>query len=451
MSVRYLLITLILIFTACGGGSSSVNKEVQELDSNRSIQKISKTVTIYVHGYRKVGDNEQATYGARKNGSVIAKMVDITGLPTVDAYDKENFSTLLTDIYYYGDVPPNYYTAKDLEDIEEVTHKYGGGIPRYATILAKYSKYILDETGAEKVNIISVSMGSLVTRWMIEKNLEGLSENKKIERWMSIEGVIRGNYAVSQNGLLSVAESLGLFDNSIDTQHMHYDWIKENLTPNPDVMQSLYYRDILVGQISSTKSGEALDRLLSLNRDSQPNDGYQLVKDTYFATVENYSQIPSHTLFYTDHEEIKEKEGAYAVMATFLESKKRVRVTLIDATLNSISNRNTKVAFESYVFSNQVKEKWGITDAIDERVYNSGMLTRYTYNESGETRTFTQPIFDDFVLSDESELDIRMRGYKIESSTNSLGDIVRNIPLKNGVYELSGEEWSAHLKVEVLE
>ena len=93
-------------------------------------------------------------------------------------------------------------------------------------------------------------MGSLVTRWLIEKNLENLSSDKKIEKWISVEGVVRGNYALSQVSSSSIMNLF--FTNSPETEHMKYNWIKENLNSSPNEMNSPYYDDILVGQIILT-------------------------------------------------------------------------------------------------------------------------------------------------------------------------------------------------------
>jgi hypothetical protein len=73
-------------------------------------------------------------------------------------------------------------------------------------------------------------------------------------------------------------------------------------------------------------------------------------------------------------------------------------------------------------------------------------------------------LFDSFVLSDETELEIRVEGYEIDRSTlyniqetnkiskkESLGEGKTVVPLKNGEYDISAQDWSGRLKVEVLE
>ncbi len=64
--------------------------------------------------------------------------------------------------------------------------------------MAKYTKYVLEQTGAEKATIVSASMGSLITRYVIENNVENLASEKKIGSWITMEGVVQGNYVASK-------------------------------------------------------------------------------------------------------------------------------------------------------------------------------------------------------------------------------------------------------------
>jgi hypothetical protein len=120
-------------------------------------------------------------------------------------------------------------------------------------------------------------MGSLVTRWVIEKDLENLASNKKIKSWLSIEGVIRGNHLASKDGLMSI---VNIFQKQpIDTKHMTYDWINQNLGTEATNQN---YNDIELGFISSTNSKEYK---------LKPNDGVQLVEDTIFSKTPNHDPI----------------------------------------------------------------------------------------------------------------------------------------------------------------
>jgi len=497
-----MLLTLtFVLFTACGSNKNtdnSIQSEVKALDGNTSheednnssnettileqnstnenntteIKKSSKVVTIYVHGYRKTGYKNDQTYGNLYHNTFKRELIKFTGADTFDDYNKETFKHIVSAVDFYGKEAPNYYSQQDAEDVEAITKKYGGGIPRYALIVAKFAKFILKRTEAEKVNIVSVSMGSLVTRWMIEKDVEGLASDEKIAKWMTVEGVIRGNYAlsnVSNDSLLNL-----FFENSPDTDHMKYKWIEKNLAPQRHILKSPSYKNILVGQISLTdgsKNNSLLKYILPFYGGFQPNDGFQLLKDTYFESVDKGNkQVLSHTLIHHDHVDIKHSYGVFATISSFLEEKKRVRITLVDATVNDIheeitsSNVGSEIIFESYIFSPEAKKEWDLEKAIDERVYESGALKIYNYSANGQTYALNQILFDNFVLSTESKLNIKLKGYEIDSSKlyhikevnreskiESLGEGEKTVELKNGVYEVDGVDWSGHVKVEVID
>lgn len=504
MIYRYIVLTLfVLVFSACGGdhkqskSKDNVNLEntVAELNStievenvenimtestelNTSFKPSTKTITLYIHGYRQEGFKKDGDYGRGWYNTFYDNLKEFTQLPSIDYedikdFDKKNFYNFLTSVDYYGQTMPSYYSQKDSDEVEAMSKKYNdGGVPRYALIVAKYIKYLLEETEAEKVNLISVSMGSFVTRWMIEKDLENLSSEKRIDKWISVEGVIRGNYALSQvsdNSIMNL-----FFTHSPETEQMKYQWIEENLNPNPNEMNSPYYNDILVGQISltdGTRENSLLKYILPLYGGFQPNDGFQLLKDTYFDSVKNSIQTPSHIILHGDHVDIKKNKGAFANISSFLKAKKRVRITLTNTTITDIHenissrNKGSEIVFESQIFSPKATEKWNIEESIDERVYDSGALKIYNYNEEGLTYTLNQTLFDSFVLNDEKELEIRIEGYEIDrasslyninetnrvSKKESLGEAKETIPLKNGEYNISAQDWSGKIKIEVLE
>jgi hypothetical protein len=474
---KTLLLSFLLIFTACGDDSKNSDLDTKstlsQQDTNTTdtqteqdivLPKIAKTITIYVHGYSKSGYNRQGVYGNINEDEVINNLVAFTDLPTMQTYD-ENSTNILAVTPYYGNQAPEYYTQQDLEDIEAVTKTYGGGIPRYATIIAKFAKHVMDESGAEHLNIVSASMGSLVTRWLIEKDIEQLASQKKIKKWLSIEGVIRGNYAASNSILMGFVDPIE--KQHIDTKHMDYSWIENNLEGKSATHDN--YKYIQMGFISSTHDKDgALDTLLTVNGQLQPNDGVQLLKDTKFQTTPNHT--PSFTHFYQDHLGIKDDKGAWAEVATFLSSKKRVKITLLSAQasnlhehINKYLNKNAEIVFESEVKSSKVYEHFGIDEAISERIVEGGALNLIKYKNENESKTVGQVIFNDFVLEDENELNVKITGYELDkyaiygvrepsfdSSKSSLGTIELDIPLENAIIEVFGKDWSGVVKVEVL-
>jgi len=455
---------LTLLFTACGGDNSSVNStktlslyeqnstKIDNIEQNNTVLiqdknntdknistpvpiiKPTKTVTIYIHGYSKDGYNRSGVYGDINQDTVVDNLSYLTNLPTIENFD-ENSTHILAVATYYGDQAPAYYTQKDLDDIDNITKIYGGGIPRYATIMAKFAKHVLDITKADNLNIVSASMGSLVTRWLIEKDVENLATQKKIKRWLSIEGVIRGNYAASNDILMDMIDPI--MKQHIDTKHMDYDWINSHLdgtgATNPN------YKDIKMGFMSSTHDKDgALDTFLTINGQLQPNDGVQLLRDTYFSETPNHT--PTYTRYYQDHLGIKDDKGAWAQAATFLTSKRRVKITLLDAEISNLHehinkyfNKRAEIVFQSEVFSPKIYETFGVDDAISERMVAGGALNLIKYKRKNETKIVNQTIFNDYVLDDES-----------------LGTVELNIPLENSTFKVIGKDWSGTVKVEVL-
>ena len=475
MKNRFLLLIIssILILTACGQNGSGdaeneIINEVKELNLDSSFKRSNKTVTIYVHGYKKGGYKFKNHYGENNMSSFAYQLSEFSKIPTMDTYNRDSFTDIITSVEYYGEKEPSYYTPQDVTDINEVTDQYSGGVPRYALIVAKFAKHMMKETGAKKVNIVSVSMGSLITRWMIEKNLENLASEKKIEKWMTAEGVVRGNYGVTKIdniGIKWIKDYIeSFFEDSAETEHMKYSWIEDNLTPDREVMSSPYYGDILVGQISLTDSEkqQAGLKYILIEEGFQPNDGYQLLKDTYFKTIEYSIQTPSHTLIHTDHIGIEESNATYATITAFLEAKKRVRITLTDVTVSDVHesispvNKHSEIVFSSSVYSSKAGE------TINQRVYDGGTLNVYSFKEN-ETKSINQVIFDDFVYSDEDELRIKLKGYEIDRSTkydvvelqtdkkDSLGEVIKGVELRDGAsFSFSAGDWVGVLEVRVL-
>ncbi len=424
-----------------------------------------KTVTVYVHGYDDKGVTYQSVYGYDAYDPMLDNFVKLTGFDTLKTYNPKNFSNIIAITPYYGTQAPDYYTPEDIQDIKDITSQYGGGIPRYALIVAKYAKHVMALTGADHVNFIGASLGALVSRWIIEKDVEHLASEKKILRWMSIEGVIRGNKMASKSNLVSFINTIQ--EQPIDVKQMDYAWIEKNLHSPRYSADSPYYGNILISQLTSTKAADPFGWLMP----ATPNDGYQAVEDTYFKSFSPsalfHNQQPSHTYFHQTHLGIKKDLGAWANIATFFLPHKRIKITLIDATVDDIHehtnyfNKRAEIVFSSEIFSPLVKEKWGIEDAISEQTYESGRLPIRRYKRNHEKQLMNQIIYDDYILENEQTLTINLAGYEIDNSVkyhvhdgigkkSYLGNTQIDIPIKDGTYAIQAKDWSGHIKVEML-
>ena len=252
---------------------------------------------------------------------------------------------------------------------------------------------------------------------------------------------------------------------------MRYDWIEKYLTKKRASLSSPYYRDILIGQISLTDGGEKdslLKYTLPFYGGFQPNDGFQLLRDTYFGIIGETIQAPSLVLIHEEHIEIKHSYKAFANIASFIEAKQRVRITLDRTTVTNIhesissSNRGSEIVFASTIDSPKAYLRWD-NSTLDERLYESGALTIYNYPKDGSSFSLNQILFDGFVLKEESVLEVTVEGFEIDrsriyniseinkvSTKESLGKATQTVPLKEGNYTITGKDWSGELKVEVL-
>jgi len=477
--LKYFMLSIALIsMMACSGGSDSKDSVVTPppppvdtppADTPPPVEE-DRSITIYLHGFSQTGYKRSGIYGANEVINADPELAKLVGFSTnyqgADTNFKEN---VIVSTSYYGDQPPEYYSQKDIEDIDAITAQYGGGIPRYAMIVAKYARHIISESGATKINFMSVSMGSLVSRWIIEQNVENLAFEKRIGKWLSVEGVVAGNYAASDPVLVRIANLYE--EQSPEVEHMSYSWIESNLGSRR-VTSSLYYGDIQVGFESSTDDNDmerVLTKYLLLKGRYIPNDGYQLVEDTLFSISDqlNYfnSLTPIRSYFHETHTGLKDNSAAWAQSALFFSSKRRVKVTLTHARVDDIHEEDSlqpaEIVFASSVKSPQLAEVSHITQAVDRRDIDGGALTIQTYHNNGENIILNQTVFDGFVRTDEIALTITIDGYEIdnsikynikESSQNQIEDIggvLFNIPLQNGTHPVVAKDWSGEVRVEI--
>jgi len=474
-SLKYLMVSIALILlTACGSNSHSDNGVVTPTptpppNTTPPLEE-ERSITIYIHGFSKTGYKRSGLYGSNEPISANPEFAKLVGFSTNYQGMNTNFKeNIIVSTSYYGDQPPEYYSQSDIEDIDIVTTKYGGGIPRYAMIVAKYAKHIMSESGATKINFLSVSMGSLVSRWIIENNVENLSSDKRIGKWLSVEGVVAGNYAASDPTLIKIANLYE--EQSPEVEHMSYSWIESNLG-STRVTNSPYYRDIQVGFESSTDDNDMqgiLTKYLLLKGRYIPNDGYQLVDDTLFSisSQANYfnSLLPLRSYFHETHTGLKNNSAAWAQSALFFSSKRRVEVTLTHVRVDDIHEEDSlkpaEIVFASSIKSPQLAEVSHITQAVDRRDIDGGALRIHSYHNNGENLILDQSIFDGFVRPDEIALTITISGYEIdnslkynikESSPNNIEDIGEstfNIPLQNGTHPIVAKDWSGEVSVKI--
>ena len=314
-----------------------------------------KTVTIWVHGFtnKKPADIAKMVYGDVKGCGDLLESLALFGVtrPCGSGAEVAKSPQHMVAVEYYGSVAPGWMTAKDIADVEAYPFDKGAmGLERYARIVAKFARWRMEVSGATHVQFACHSMGCLITRHLIERDLEQLASTQKIVRWASNTGVIAGarlarlydNPAIQQ-GATAIGLELSDFvlmnpDHVLDVtaawDHKLYEgnnplwkgiWIHHSVATNPKIQQALGIQ------------------LLDLNNPGdEPNDGIMYSLDQHFWTQKASGAsvtkagvaLPSTRSYaYFDHMANPSSLAAAAVTAAALFHKRRVRVVLEEVEL----------------------------------------------------------------------------------------------------------------------
>jgi hypothetical protein len=438
----------------------------------------NRTATIYVHGFEVAGADRHGVYGEDAQDSLLAHVARLLGLSTAGEPGAALAPNVVTGTIYYGDTPPPYYSAQDVAEVDQVTTQWGGGIPRYALILAKYAHNVLERSGAQQVNFVSGSFGSLIVRWVIEKDVGGLASQGKIARWLTAEGVLCGNWVASHDEVVDFLSFLSPLP--IDVEHMSYGWIEANLHAPRTEASSPLYAGILIGQIGSTDDSfrdGALSTLMATYRDYQPNDGVQALGDTYFHTIASGSRLmgmpPTSGLFHLDHFSLADHPAAWAEAASFITQRRRVTVTMTSAQVLNLHEpqlpywdwRPAEVVLESRVYSPAAEARWGIVEPLTTSEKEGTVAPLRRFNRNGETQTFTHVVFDQMVLADETSLRLELHAEEVDYdagygvyetiSTPYFDDLGRGALVVSttqpGTYAFQAGDWGCTLAVSIVE
>ena len=436
------------------------------------------TITIWVHGFAGNGSVQQGVYGEDYPlEPTIGGLVALAGFPVMGPGMDPVPPNVVAATTYYGDTAPAYYSDADVEEMLGVTTRWGGGIPRYALIVAKYARHLLQRSGARHVNFVSGSFGSLVVRWLIEKDVAGLASERRIARWLSIEGVVNGNWAASRAETLGLLDFLGLA--SIDMHHMGYGWVDANMHPRRDADNPLYASILLgaVGSTDDTDHNSALSLALTKIEHFRPNDSVQLVEDTYFNVVTERSRLlgmpPTLSLFHSTHDAIVNHPAALAQLANFLTQKRRVTVTMTSATVFDLHEpqqwywdwRPAEVILECRTYSPTLARRFGVTEAISARGKEGAAAPIRRYRHNGEVQYFRHVVFDDFVFAEEDELVLDLCAEEVDNnwrygvwesaaspSYDEMGAGALRVSAKTpGSYSFRAGHWACTFEVNVYE
>ena len=437
----------------------------------------AKTVTLDVHGWNLSGATKTGTVGRdRDGGDTVAGIMRFTGLPNGTASPTAPNQILGTE--YYGDTFPAYFSAADKAQVTALK-----GIPRYAAIVGKHARYLLGRSGAEGVNLICHSMGCLISRYLIENDVEHLASEGKIRRWVSFAGVVDGaKLADLDHGrwLDAWARLLGL--DLIDVEHMSYDWVEKNVAVydhrrgdgnNPT------WGGILVHHIVSTNP--KIDRAVGIplmdlfGYGGAANDGIVLSDEMFLHDQQPSARwktpagqlLPvSKSYHFADHFTITDQVSAQAIAAAGIVGSRRVRVTLSSVTLINdkehlfFDTPPAEVAVESrvrypYIRATEPSDPMLSEMTMERRVAPVVKLAK------GETKAPNLVLFDGPVFDAQTSvaLDVKLAetdfypaiglNENALSPNETVGTFNQEVPLVTGDYNVTGPDARFTLHVEV--
>lgn len=423
------------------------------------------TATVFVHGFNVQGTSISGTVGADYNLGYAMNFAVAAGLPT--ALSDPTAPNQVAATTYYGNQYPNYYTADDIAEVNAA----GEGVPRYALISAKYARHVMERSGATQVSLVGVSFGALVTRYIIEKNLEQLASSYRISRWIGVEGVVAGNYAATYGGIVTQFFFDQYFDGvPIDLEHMKYGWVRGNLN-DPYYSSSsrwlasfpthfwLGAHDDLLGddgtRFVTDMSGKA-------------NDGLVLMEDGVLrnlpANLLYEGRVPTESVLHANHFGLTSNPGFQVGLAAQLLGRTRATVTLSEVeVLREFDGGN--LGNGEYVFGVQVFSplagELGVTVPVQDLRAEDRSLP-FARLSVGSRYVLNQVWYDDIVLPGETQLRLQSNVHEID------GDVVYQVtevggkvhqPLanaqtfvditKNGTYPIATDDWRGTVKVEV--
>lgn len=314
------------------------------------------TITIWAHGFwNKSPDKMKETvYGSDGGCGDIYTYAKLFGIdrPCGNTEATEKSPIQFAKIEYYGGTPASWLTPQQVAEIEQYPYDGAKALYRYALVLAKSIRHKLDISGARYVNLACHSMGCLVTRTMIEKDLEHLASEGRFVRWVTSAGVIAGarlarlydNPTVQQ-----AASVIGLLLS--DFVVMNPDFVEDNVAVWDHKLwegNNPLLSGMIIHHVGGTDPfiAEALNiPLLDLNNpEDLPNDGIMYTEDQYFHkqsaavafhTKANAVLPASHTFVHAYHMAVPETDAYGVLSVAALFHHRKLRITLDEVELKN--------------------------------------------------------------------------------------------------------------------
>jgi len=372
------------------------------------------TVTVVAGGFSPSGAASSAAYGVDDVSPIIEGIAVKLGVPS--STTSPLAPNQVTEVAYYGSQAPAYYTAADLAEVDAAER----GAPRYALIVAKHIREVIRRSGARHVNLVGASFGGVITRTIIEHDLEGLASGGWIVRWLTLEGTAGGVWVatrVANDPTLAAAARLIAPDPS-DVATMSYGHVEASFqTPDAGRSVSPFFANIVVGFQVST--GHDLNQQALRIASGVPNDGVLLVRDQAI-TLDARPRGPAIVLTDSNHDSARTHEGLATDVANFVRSSRRARVRLIEATVadpgENILFGAGEVSFSATLRSPEALREWNSTTPIAtlSRRFGTAPWARF---DPGQTQTLDADLFDWFVAPGEQTLSLEVQAEQVDFNT----------------------------------
>jgi hypothetical protein len=464
------LSTVLFGLSGCGGPADP------EQSQRALAPDPAKTVTIQVHGWNLSGSTKDGMVGDdRGGGDVVDGIRRYVMLP--HGTSAPNAPNQIVGTEYYGDKFPSYYTAADEAEVKALK-----GIPRYALIVAKYARHVMQRSGAEGINLTCHSMGCLISRYLIENDVGKLASEGRVKRWVSFAGVVNGvALADIDDGTLSnLAKLVGL--DLIDVQHMNRKWVEANVVTydnkrvegnNPNWSGILVHHFLATNpKIDTAWSIPLMDLRGYAN---VPNDGIVLNEEMFLQKQADAAKwaTPSGTLLpvslsrhLADHFHISEHRGAQALAAAAVSGKRRARIYLQSVTLVNdkesifFDKPPAEVAVESKIRSPYVRSIDPSDPLLDEVLMERRNAPVLRMNK-GETKAPELLLFDGPVFDAQTSLNVSVKlsetdfypaggvNENLLSPNVALGSFDQEVPLMDGDYSTSTGDVRFTLRVKI--
>ena len=431
----------------------------------QAIQPPDQVATIVVHGFDPDGTSQSGTVGDDFSLDYVTDIAGALNLPLGIANPTAANQVACTT--YYGTDYPSYYTPQDIADVNAATAAFGGGVPRYAAIVAKYARHVMQRSGAKQINLVGLSFGALVSRYIIEKNLENLAGSDSIARWICVEGVVSGNYAATYGGpAIYVFFNQYYGGSPTDLDQMKYTWVDQNIHSPRQNSNAAYFANFPM-HFWLAADDNIFNKMLT-NLSGKANDGLVLLEDGYMKNMPvnllYKGWLPTVSTLHATHDSMKSNEGLRAGLAAQVFGSKRVTITLTNVQVLRDFDPGKgpgEYVFGVKLFSPTAEDTMGTTVPIQDLRAEDNSI-EYLSLSPNSAQSTGLIWFDDMVLPGETNLRLETNVEEIDGDliyqiTETGGEVRQQLAntqqtidvTKNGTYTLATADWRGTIDVEI--